>query len=167
MNFNIRKATMDDADGMAMVHVTSWHQTYRGLIHPEFISERTLDKSKNMFLSTQCKNTLVIESNGKIVGFCGYGSSRDSDLTLDTGEIWGMYMISSYHGRGWGKLLMNVALMELRLLGYKKASLWVLSTNQRAIDFYRAQGFMEDGMHKEVIMKTPVNELRMIRQTLE
>jgi hypothetical protein len=64
MNFNIRKATVDDADGMAMVHVTSWQQTYRGLIHPDFINERTLDKSKHMFLSTQCKNTIVIENHG-------------------------------------------------------------------------------------------------------
>jgi ribosomal protein S18 acetylase RimI-like enzyme len=167
MNFNIRKATVDDADGMAMVHVTSWQQTYRGLIHPDFINERTLDKSKRMFLSTQCKNTIVIETMGQIVGFCGYGTCRDTDMTLDTGEIWGMYILSSYHGRGWGKHLMNVALMELRLLGFKKASLWVLSTNQRAIDFYRAQGFMEDGMLKEVVMKTPVKEIRMIRLNLQ
>lgn len=167
MNFNIRKATLEDAHAMAIVHVASWQQTYRGQIHPDFINERTIEKSENMFLSMKCENTIVIETMGQIIGFCGYGYCRDADVTPDTGEIWGMYMLSSYHGRGWGKLLMNVALMELRLLGYKKASLWVLSTNQRAIDFYRAQGFMEDGMLKEVIMKTPVIEKRMIRPTLE
>lgn len=167
MNFNIRKAMISDAPALAIVHVQSWQQTYRGLIHPDFINERTIEKSTKMFLSINCENTLIIETMGQTVGFCGYGKCRDTDMTLDTGEIWGMYMLSSYHGRGWGKHLMSVALMELRLLGYKKASLWVLSTNQRAIDFYRAQGFMEDGMHKEVIMKTPVKELRMIRPTLE
>ncbi len=167
MNFNIRKATIDDAHDMAIVHVQSWRQTYRGQINQDFINERTIEKSTKMFLSINCENTLIIETMGQIVGFCGYGISRDSDMTSDTGEIWGMYILLSYHGRGWGKLLMNVALMELRLLGYNKASLWVLSTNQRAIDFYRAQGFMEDGITKEVVMKTPVKEVRMIRPTLE
>ena len=167
MDFNIRKATIDDAHAMAIVHVQSWQQTYRGQINPEFISERTIEKSESMFASMKCENTQVIEIMGQIVGFCGYGKCRDTDMSSDTGEIWGMYFLSSYHGRGLGKLLMQVALMELRVMGFKKASLWVLSTNQRAIDFYRAQGFMEDGMLKEVIMKTPVKEIRMVRLNLQ
>ncbi len=162
MNFNIRKATIEDAHAMAIVHVESWNQTYRGQIHPDFIAGRTIEKSENMFLSMRCENTIVIATMGKIVGFCGYGKCRDEDMSKDTGEIWGMYMLASYHGRGWGAHLMNVALMELRLFGYKKATLWVLSTNQRAIDFYRRQGFVEDGLIKEVILITPVKEIRMV-----
>ncbi len=163
MNFNIRKAAIEDAHAMAIVHVESWRTTYRGQIHPDFIAGRTIEKSERMFLSMNCENTIVIETMGQIVGFCGYGKCRDDDMPMDTGEIWGMYMLASYHGRGWGAHLMDVALMELRLLGYKKATLWVLSTNLRAIDFYQRHGFVKDGLIKEVVFITPVKEIRMIR----
>jgi hypothetical protein len=73
MNFNIRKATIEDADGMAMVHVTSWQQTYRGLIHPDFIMNEPSIKVRTCFYPHNAKTPLVIETMGKIVGFCGYG----------------------------------------------------------------------------------------------
>jgi ribosomal protein S18 acetylase RimI-like enzyme len=104
MNFNIRKATLEDADGMAMVHVTSWQQTYRGLIHQDFIrSSAPSTKVRTCFYPHNAKTRLLLKPWDKSSDFAGMESVRDTDMTADTGEIWGMYLISSYHGRGWGK----------------------------------------------------------------
>ena len=53
-------------------------------------------------------------------------------------------------GRGIGCRLHAAAMARLRALGFERASLWMLAGNQRALRFYRREGWVADGRSKLV-----------------
>ncbi|HOW38697.1 MAG TPA: GNAT family N-acetyltransferase, partial [Bacillota bacterium] len=71
----IRSATVADAQALGHVHHVAWQETYRGLMDNGYLQSRTEEKSVEMFLKSGCSNTLVVESDGSIVGFAAYGPS--------------------------------------------------------------------------------------------
>lgn len=44
MNYIIRKASMDDVNDIARIHVNSWQEAYKGLMPQRFIESYTFDK---------------------------------------------------------------------------------------------------------------------------
>ena len=48
-------------------------------------------------------------------------------------------------GKGYGKFLIEMAVGELKKLGFKKILLWVLEENHRARKFYEKCGFVQTG----------------------
>ncbi len=146
----IRKATIDDAEGKGYVHYHSWNETYRGLINQDYLDSRSLDKCVESAIKYP-ENTFVALVDNKIVGFSCYIEARDEDID-DAGEVMAIYILKDYYGLGIGKKLMNLCYKELS--GYKRIIVWVLKTNQHAINFYEHLGFVKDG--KEKIIK--INE---------
>ena len=101
---------------------------------------------------------MIIAKDGeKVVGFVGYGH-REED-PLNTGEVFALYILSEYYGKGVSLRLMNAALD--RLDDYEEICLWTLKKNRRAIRFYRKCGFVPDG--REKTNKTiGAEEIRMV-----
>lgn len=56
-------------------------------------------------------------------------------------------------------MLLQAALEKLS--GYAHIFLWVLRENSRAIRFYEKNGFRFDGTQRDILLGTPVTELRM------
>jgi putative acetyltransferase len=52
-----------------------------------------------------------------------------------------MYLLKSERGKGYGKLLLNHALLKARELGYKKVILETASVLKEAISLYQHYGF--------------------------
>lgn len=48
----------------------------------------------------------------------------------------------SYIGKGYGRLLLNKCIEELKQCGFSKVLLWVLEDNHRARKFYEKNGFI-------------------------
>jgi ribosomal protein S18 acetylase RimI-like enzyme len=66
-----------------------------------------------------------------------------------------------HQGLGIGKMLWDQAVQELKARGFSKCAVWVLDTNQPAIDFYQRVGCRADGANKRVtIGGKEVTELR-------
>lgn len=42
-------------------------------------------------------------SQGETIGFICFGGNRDEDLDNSYGEIWGIYLLPSFQGRGLGR----------------------------------------------------------------
>ena len=76
------------------------------------------------------------------------------------GEVFALYVLAVYHGQGVGYALMRAAIDKLS--AYKKAAVWVLRGNERAIRFYEQFGFRFDGAEAEIMLGAPNRELRMI-----
>lgn len=94
---------------------------------------------------------------------CGYGAARDADAPAGFGEIRGIYVLRAYQRCGIGKNLLASVAEALRAQGFRKAYLWVLRENDRAIRFYERNGFQFDGVEETDIRAVPVVEKRYSR----
>ncbi len=156
MGLLVRRAGPQDAPAVARVHVASWKQAYQGLLPQEYldslsIETRTTTWAERFSQSTDhASTTLLGELDGQIVGFACVGPSRDADTDTATGELWGLYLDPAHWGAGHGRTLHTAALDVARASGVAVATLWVLTTNQRACRFYERHGWAADGAVKTV-----------------
>ena len=152
----VRRAEPQDAPAVALVHVASWRQAYRGLLPQEYLNSLSVETWTttwaNAFsqLPGQSSTTLVGELDGQIVGFACVGPSRDDDRDTTAAELLGLYLDPAHWGAGHGCTLHTEALDVARASGTTAATLWVLTTNQRARNFYERQGWAADGADKTV-----------------
>jgi len=159
----IRSASVADAEILGEIHYSAWMETYTGLMDERYLQTRSKKASVEMFKKNGTGNFLVAELDGEVLGFAGYGTSRDEDLE-DSGEIFALYVLKKGQNKGVGKRLLEFA---IRLMGDKsQISLWVLDSNQNAIQFYQHCGFIHDGKtkvqrHEDTLLK----EIRMIKKT--
>ncbi|MGH8297550.1 MAG: GNAT family N-acetyltransferase [Steroidobacteraceae bacterium] len=148
---NIRPAVPDDAMAVARVHVRAWQVAYRGLMLDEYLDalrpeERARRYDFTGFGPAQPK-TLVAADEGTILGFATVSAARDEDAAGE-GELCALYVEPDWWGRGVGQALGPAARSELYDLGFRKAMLWVVSGNARAQRFYRADGWIPDGLRR-------------------
>ncbi|HTN56363.1 MAG TPA: GNAT family N-acetyltransferase [Microbacterium sp.] len=145
----IRSATVADAHGLAVVHVRSWQEAYRGLMPQRVldglsIAEREANWARIMAETRRGSQTLVVEHEGAIVGWAGFGDARDADA-VGTAELWGIYAHPDAWSTGVGHLLIESVEQALRADGHELAYLWVLEGNERAVAFYERHGWSADG----------------------
>lgn len=159
---NIRWATVEDANGVAVVHVDSWRSAYAGLIDQAVLDGQSVEKRTAMWRTWIEKSLLgestdaygpvahrllVAEDGDRILGWASFGGGRDEELT-HLGELAGLYAHPSSWGRGVGHALMTRVEDELRAEGWTEAYLWVLNGNERASRFYENHGWAADGAEK-------------------
>lgn len=140
----ITPAQVDDAEGIATVHVRSWQTAYAGIVAPVFLEGLSIERRASGWrdsLRQQASQTFVARQGGQVAGFVSIGPWRDAPDAADHGEIWALYLAPAAWGSGLGQALMDTALRELRAQGRTTVSLWVLTRNARAIRFYQAAGF--------------------------
>ena len=90
-----------------------------------------------------------------------FSLQRTGDASLtDCGEVYAIYLLEEYQGRGIGYRLMCEACEKLKT--YDRIALWVLEGNEKAIRFYERFGFRFDGASAEISLGSPARELRMI-----
>lgn len=160
MKITVKKMETDDEiRGKAYVHWKSWQEAYPGLVDQEYLNQLTLEKCETISYKWT-ENILIAKDEEKVVGFAGYGKYRNEELE-NTGEIFAIYILKDYYGKGVGQILMKEALDMIK--EYPKTAVWVLKGNDRAIRFYEKCGFQCDGREEEIKLGTYVTEIRMIR----
>ncbi len=150
MTVTIRAAVQEDAREIADVHVASWRWSYRDDLPAAQLERVSIQDRERMwtewFASHEpAAGLLVADDDGRVVGFCGFGASRDDGAAADTGEVRTIYLLQKVAGRGIGRELFARANDRLRELGYRRATLWVLETNERSRHFYERAGWSWDG----------------------
>jgi ribosomal protein S18 acetylase RimI-like enzyme len=151
----IRPATLQDAAGIADVHVRSWQEAYRGMMPPDYLDR--LDPADRLPQWRQLLaqpdrgrgDVLVAAGAGEIRGFSAFGPTRDPEEDpARVGAVWAIYLAPRYLGQGVGRALMTSSVERLSSLGYDEVTLWVLDVNERARRFYEQAGFRADGASK-------------------
>ena len=132
--------TNDEIRGKAFVHWKSWQEAYPGLVDQAYLDKLTLEKCEDMAYRWP-DNLLVAKDHERVVGFVGFGDRGEE--APDTGEIFALYVLAEYYGKGVAQQLMEAGLKQLE--AYPQICLWVLKENQRAIRFYEKCGFIPDG----------------------
>ena len=161
----VRKATPEDAAGIARVQERGWQAAYRhvfpaeeldrgGFIHADRWTERLIRPPAGW-------TTFVAEHDGEVVGFTSVGPSRDE---TGVGELYAIYVHPSRWGDGAGRALIASAERSLRESGFPSALLWVLEGNERAERFYDAAGWERDGEKVDDFQGATVTESRYRKQ---
>ena len=120
--FSIRPARLLDARAIARVHVTSWRETYGGLIAETYLDARTPENRTEMWqlaldnMVAGCVFLVVEDGGGEIVGFAYGGPGRDAG-TGRSGELYAMYLVQMCHGQGVGQALFELFRKNMAVQG--------------------------------------------------
>ena len=147
----IRQATLSDVDAIAKVHVKAWQTTYRGHMPDAHLD--TLDESKRAAMWSEALGQpamllLVAISGETLVGFCSLVPSRDADAPPAVGEVAAIYVDPAFWRSGFGGSLLESIIESARARNFTELTLWVLTDNAPAREFYAARGFNPDGHTK-------------------
>ena len=157
----VRRARPSDAPQMAQIHVTSWQQTYRGLMPDSVLDDPNLLPARERFWTSALTDerwsgnrTVVAEVDGTIVGIAMSGPAQEPDATEES-QLHLIYVDAAHHGCGAGPALLDVVLDP-----DESAALWVADPDPRAQAFYRKHRFAPDGRSKT---EDGVREVRWVR----
>lgn len=159
--FTIRKATVDDAQGIAHVHVTGWQETYGPLLPEGALDGLDVGERASRWaeLIADGITALVAENGTGIVAWATVGEGRDEDPPVAR-EPEGIYSLARVHGSGVVQQLLEAA------IGDGPTYLWIMDGNERAEAFYRRNGFRRDGVERDDdLAGHPVTTVRMVRRS--
>jgi GNAT superfamily N-acetyltransferase len=159
----IRLGNVEDAGAIAMVHIDSWRTTYKGII-PDHVLDG-LDYVRNNMRMRDMLGDLgemkccfvADDDDGRIVGFAFGGPNREADTGYNA-ELYGIYLLKDYQGRGLGKRLVRKVAEWLAKRNYDSMLVWVLEKNP-ARYFYEALGGQPVGRKQITIGNVPLEEL--------
>jgi ribosomal protein S18 acetylase RimI-like enzyme len=142
LSFVVFPAGPSDAEELARVHVTSWRETYRGLLADAFLarmSEPGFTRRFRRALNDPGDSvTLAAADRHGLVGYAQGGTSRRN--VPGEAEVATLYVLRQAQGRGLGQRLMVETARALAAQGATSLMISVLRDNIRARGFYEHLG---------------------------
>lgn len=120
--------------------IKSWIYVYKGIIPQDYLESIPEDRWI-MNLEKSSWSMLVSDDNRRIVGTSSFCESRFNQFD-GWREIISIYLLSDYIDRGFGKILFDSVIVELKKIDYRYIFLWIIRENLRAIKFYQKEGFL-------------------------
>ena len=162
----IRNATYEDIPRIAEIQICGWRFAYRGLISDYELFSQRLVLNSIKTITTRFENNasfIVFDdySDNILKGFAWYGVSKDEDKEKSY-EINAIYVQPEFTRNGIGKLMMENIINYAKANNYNEILIWALSGNNKGIEFYKKNGFIEDGKRK-FIEKWEKEEIRMVK----
>lgn len=126
MNYTIEKLNRDNALEYAKVNALAWKESYPGIINDDFLEfinreeeiNKLAERLKNS-LNDSYKDAYLLKVNNKCVGILNLRESKYDEYT-DCGELGAIYLLNEAKGQGYGKILVQKAISELKKKGFKK-----------------------------------------------
>jgi L-amino acid N-acyltransferase YncA len=95
----IRAAHLEDAPGIAHVHVDSWRTTYKGIMPDKTLANLSYEQRTQQWvtrLSKPHRETFIpVAEDGQIVGFVSGGPVRSEQEALYKSELYAIYILST------------------------------------------------------------------------
>ena len=129
----IRFATVNDAAGIAAVHIDTWRSAYTGIIPLAFLESLSISSRTKYWFdlladATRPSPVLVVELADTVAGFVCAGPERTQDPEYKA-EIYALYVLPQYQARGLGRGLLVAALDCLISSDLGSLLVWVLADN--------------------------------------
>lgn len=141
-----------DAETLARVHVTSWRETYRGLLPDAFLARMSEPGHARRFhreLTRPGAHDVVLAAMNPY-GLFGYVAGGPSRAGVEgEAEINTLYVLRAAQGRGVGTRLLLGAARALAVQGARSLMISVLRDNLRAREFYERLGGAADPPRQE------------------
>ncbi|MCL2059094.1 MAG: GNAT family N-acetyltransferase [Oscillospiraceae bacterium] len=161
MELTIRQAMPKDAAIFTDCLILCWQSAYKGIVPDDYLNNMVLDREKrierykHVFSNPGDCVYYCVTHEDRMVGFLVINKNRNSD-TPDIGEIWAIYLIEDFCGKGHGIELLDFEINELKRSGCKQIYLWVFEDIKRARRFYEKHGFRFDGKIREMTYGKPL-----------
>ncbi|WP_203247131.1 GNAT family N-acetyltransferase [Sporosarcina beigongshangi] len=140
----IRKAELEDAVGIAKVHVDSWRTTYKGIVPDTYLASLSYESREKIWMNGIEQNNVYIveDDNGQIVGFASGGKERTGKYEAYVGELYAIYLLEAQQGNGLGRKLVQTVVDDLKEKKLNSMLIWALKENP-ACRFYETLGGKE------------------------
>jgi GNAT superfamily N-acetyltransferase len=137
----IRKAQLEDAAGIAKVHVDSWRTTYKGIVPDSFLDRLSYEKREQIWRGGIEANGVYIaeDESGRVVGFASGGAERTGKYEAYIGELYAIYLLEGQQGKGLGRMLFQSVVNDLKEKKLNSMLIWALEENP-ACRFYEKLG---------------------------
>lgn len=158
---SFRPAIPKDYKAIAALHAKSWQENYRGTFSDAFLDDAVIDDRlavwKDRFaIPKENQFVYVAEVENSVVAFiCAY---LDKDPTYGT-LIDNLHVHSEFIGQGIGERLIIEAAKFLRANDKQSMYLWVLTSNTKAIKFYRRMG----GIPMETVRDFDIGDRKIVK----
>ena len=129
----IRAARPEDAEAIARCHIAAWRDTCRPIVADEYLKNLSLETQTAKWIKNlqqpNCHTFVAETSRGELVGFINGGPER-TGRTDYCGEIYAIYILKAWRGRGIGRYLLlrfSTFLLENRITSL---IVWALQGNK-------------------------------------
>jgi ribosomal-protein-alanine N-acetyltransferase len=129
-NLTFRVMTLDDIDDVMKIEESAFPNPW----------SRTA--FYNEIVNNQFATYLILEEEGKPVGYCGIW------VIIDEAHVTNIAIIPKYRGKKYGDALMKKAIEQARTMGAKTMTLEVRVSNDVAQRLYRKYGFENGGIRR-------------------
>lgn len=152
MTYILFPADPSDAEALAAVHVTSWRETYRGLLPDVYLDRMSLPAHarrwrRSLMSSAPGQVVLAAADRGGLVGYAAGGPSRYQ--VEGEGEIATLYVLRRAQRQGLGRRLIADTARVLAAGGARSLTISVLRDNLAARGFYEHLGGVADAPRPE------------------
>lgn len=154
---SLQMCTMDDVDKLRELSIRTYYETFAKMNTPENMEKylnRAFDRAK-LCKDLDDRNSLFLflYSDKKLAGYLKLNEAPSQTDINDTDslEIERIYVSREFQGEGLGRYLMKQAVSIATERKKKYAWLGVWEKNEKAIRFYKRNGFYEIGTHTFVM----------------
>jgi ribosomal protein S18 acetylase RimI-like enzyme len=154
MELLVRQCNVDDAAGIAAVHLRAWRDAYASLIPASYLQrldEKSLTRTWQNRLAAQSAQREIYAAiaGSHLFGYAVLGPAAGETGPACSGEIFGFYTDPAFSFPILPWRLMRGCLDVLSQRQLTPVRLWVLSGNQHARRYFEAVGFVSDGAVRE------------------
>ena len=161
----IRKACPGDEKILAYIQTESWKAAFCHILAEETLKRCTrIEKAEKMYenvLQNPDIHMLIEYVDEKPHCIAAWSLNRN-DLGEDVAELVCIHSLCDNWHRGYGSVMMEHVLQEMRKAGYNKVILWVFEKNMSARKFYEKHGFVLTDSRQEALGETEVMYLKML-----
>lgn len=144
MNIFIRRVKAGDESALAYIHTESWKAAFCNILDKDTLNRYTnVDKATSMYqqlLEENRGNGYILTLDEQPHCIAWWDAARDPDLH-GKAELICIHSLPTNWHKGYGSMMMDQVLADIKNAGFSEVVLWVFCDNLRARAFYEAKGF--------------------------
>lgn len=144
-NVVIRRVKVGDEKVLAYIQTESWKAAFGKILSKEDLDKYTnINKAEEMYtmlLNENIGNGFILSVNGEPHCMAYWGETRDEEM-VGVAEVICIHSLCGNWGKGFGSMMMDYILKEIKEAGFNKVMLWVFKENHRARKFYENHGYI-------------------------
>ncbi|MCH5198528.1 MAG: GNAT family N-acetyltransferase [Oscillospiraceae bacterium] len=152
MRVFIRKVQPGDEAALAYIQTQSWKSAFSDILDKDTLNRCTdINRTTNMYkklLEENIGNGYILTLDDRPHCIAWWDAARDPGQK-GKAELICIHSLPNNRQKGYGSMMMDRVLEDIKTSGYPEVVLWVFCDNIRARKFYEAKGFYATELLKQ------------------